>query len=151
MILNVCCRGLNCGCFLGRLRFCKCAFNSKFTKIGYNTSRAGYNHIKQPTPTKILDMEVNHEHIHQETWILGHHWPSSCSIQVSNYILGSCSSRVSEWFHLTETHTNTQHGIKCTQCQTIYIYIWNPYWPSFEASVSIMPIPHLLGVLRCLQ
>lgn len=24
MILNVCCHGWNCGCFLGRLRFCKC-------------------------------------------------------------------------------------------------------------------------------
>jgi hypothetical protein len=46
-------------------------------------------------------------------------------------------------------HTHTRNT--ALNVHNVKPYIWNPYWPSFEASVSIVPIPHLLGVLRCLQ
>ena len=151
MILNVCCRGLNCGCFLGRLRFCKCVHSIpslwRLDTIHHGLDITTSNSLR---PQKYLTWKLTMNTFtrkHEFLAIIGH--PVVLSRSQTTFLgralLGSVNG-----FTL-QRHTQTLNMALNVHNVKPYIYIWNPYWPSFEASVSIMPIPHLLGVLRCLQ
>ena len=148
MILNVCCRGLNCGCFLGRLRFCKCVHSIpslwRLDTIHHGLDITTSNSLR---PQKYLTWKLTMNTFtrkHEFLAIIGH--PVVLSRSQTTFLgralLGSVNG-----FTL-QRHTQTLNMALNVHNVKPYIYIFEtPTDPALKLLFPLCPFPTCWGFL----